>query len=108
MSDGISISFVDFAAVSFEFDRVRCALFWPFLVRNWCGWRPSPFEYSVRKVRKQRPCHLRCEILEQSEWPWQMAVAEKNEREIEGAEAPVGHDLDEMPVTHEFRLDNGR
>ena len=35
-----------------------------------------------------------------------MAVAEKNEREIEGAEAPVGHDLDEAPVTHELRLDN--
>ena len=28
----------DFAAFSFEFDRVRCALVRSFLVRNWCGW----------------------------------------------------------------------
>src|SRR5205823_10860302 len=37
MSDGISISFVDFAVVSFTFDRVCCASFRSFLVRNWCG-----------------------------------------------------------------------
>jgi hypothetical protein len=37
MSDGISISFVDFAAPLLEFDRVRCALARSFLVRSWCG-----------------------------------------------------------------------
>src|SRR5437588_12844215 len=37
MSDGISISFVDFVVVSFTFDRVYCASFRSFLVRNWCG-----------------------------------------------------------------------
>ena len=37
MSGSRSISFVDFAALSFDFDRVRCGSFTPFLVRNWCG-----------------------------------------------------------------------
>jgi hypothetical protein len=37
MSGRIAISFVDFAAFSFDLDRVRCASFTPFLVRNWCG-----------------------------------------------------------------------
>src|SRR5437016_3077852 len=37
MSDGTSISIVDFAVVSFAFDRVCCASFRSFLVRNWCG-----------------------------------------------------------------------
>jgi hypothetical protein len=37
MSGGILISFVDFAAFSFEFDRVRCGSFGLILVRNWCG-----------------------------------------------------------------------
>jgi hypothetical protein len=41
MSDGTMVSFVDFAAFSFEFDRVRCVLARSFLVRNWCGLRPS-------------------------------------------------------------------
>src|SRR5437879_3498657 len=41
MSDGIKDSFVDFAAVSFDFDRVRCILLRSFLVRNWCGPRPT-------------------------------------------------------------------
>jgi len=37
MSGRISISFVDFAALLFDFDRVRCVLMRLFLVRNWCG-----------------------------------------------------------------------
>jgi hypothetical protein len=37
MSGGVSIGFVDFSAFSFEFERVRCVSFRPFLVRNWCG-----------------------------------------------------------------------
>jgi hypothetical protein len=37
MSDGISSSFVVFAAVSSAFDRVHCDLMRSFLVRNWCG-----------------------------------------------------------------------
>jgi len=37
MSGVISISFVDFAAFSFDYDRVRCVLMRLFLVRNWCG-----------------------------------------------------------------------
>jgi hypothetical protein len=37
MSGGISISFVDFAAFSFDSDRVRCVSIRLFLVRNWCG-----------------------------------------------------------------------
>ena len=37
MSDGISISFVDFPAVLFAFDRVCCVSLARFLVRNWCG-----------------------------------------------------------------------
>jgi hypothetical protein len=42
MSGRISIRFVDFAAVSFGFDRVCCGSFGLFLVRNWCGrWLPS-------------------------------------------------------------------
>jgi hypothetical protein len=38
MSGGISIRFVDFAALSFDFDVVRFILARAFLVRNWCGW----------------------------------------------------------------------
>jgi hypothetical protein len=34
---GRTISFVEFAAFLFEFDRVRCGLASLFLVRNWCG-----------------------------------------------------------------------
>jgi hypothetical protein len=34
---GISTKFVDFAAFLFDFDRVCCVSFRPFLVRNWCG-----------------------------------------------------------------------
>jgi hypothetical protein len=37
MSGRISVRFVDFAAVSSAFDRVRCGLIRSFLVRNWCG-----------------------------------------------------------------------
>jgi hypothetical protein len=37
MSDRITASFVDFAALSFDFDRVRRVSFTSFLVRNWCG-----------------------------------------------------------------------
>src|SRR6266700_1182509 len=37
MSGRISISFVDFTAVSAAFDRIRCFLMRTFLVRNWCG-----------------------------------------------------------------------
>jgi hypothetical protein len=47
MSGRISISFVDFAAFLFDFDRVRCVLMRLFLARNWCGvilrhWRTNP------------------------------------------------------------------
>jgi hypothetical protein len=38
MSGGISIRFVDFAALSFDFDVVRFILVRAFLVRDWCGW----------------------------------------------------------------------
>src|SRR5271165_1736296 len=37
MSGSISISFVDFAVLSFVFDRVRCASMRSILVQNWCG-----------------------------------------------------------------------
>ena len=37
MSGRINISFVDVPAFSFEFERVRCVSFRPFLARNWCG-----------------------------------------------------------------------
>jgi len=37
MSGGISVSVLDFAELSFDFDRVRCVSFTPFLVRNRCG-----------------------------------------------------------------------
>jgi hypothetical protein len=40
MSGGISIGFVDFPALLFDFVRVRCASISLFLVRNWCGPRP--------------------------------------------------------------------
>lgn len=33
----LTVSFVDFAAFSFQFTRVRFALTTSFLVRNWCG-----------------------------------------------------------------------
>jgi hypothetical protein len=37
MSGGISIWFVDFAVLLFDFNRVCCGSFELFLVRNWCG-----------------------------------------------------------------------
>jgi hypothetical protein len=37
MSGRISIGFVDFTAVLFDFDHVCCVSIKPFLVRNWCG-----------------------------------------------------------------------
>jgi hypothetical protein len=37
MSDGISISFVEFTVVLLDFDRVRCVSIKSFLVRNWCS-----------------------------------------------------------------------
>ena len=40
MGDGISIGFVDFPALLFDFDQVRCVLARSILVRNWCGLRP--------------------------------------------------------------------
>jgi Type III restriction enzyme, res subunit len=39
MSGRIRLSFVDFPAILFAFDRVRRVLMRPFLVRNWCGMR---------------------------------------------------------------------
>jgi len=36
--------FADFAAFSFEFVRVRCALVGAFLVRSWCGFASSAQE----------------------------------------------------------------
>lgn len=36
MSGRVSIGFVVLPTFSFGFDRVRCALAWPFLARNWC------------------------------------------------------------------------
>jgi hypothetical protein len=37
MSGRMSIEFVDFNAVSFDFDGIRCVLIGSFLVRNWRG-----------------------------------------------------------------------
>jgi len=46
MSGGVSIRFVEFPTFLFDFDRVHCASFASFLVRNWCG-RPS---FAVRRI----------------------------------------------------------
>jgi hypothetical protein len=53
MSGGTSLSSVDFVAFSFEFDRVRRALFTLFLVRNWCGLR-----ILGRKLLTARVCPM--------------------------------------------------
>jgi hypothetical protein len=37
-----------------------------------------------------------------------VAGAEMDEREIEGLEAPVGHDLDELAFANEFGSHDGR
>jgi hypothetical protein len=44
MSAGISTGFIDFAAFSFDSDRVRCVLVRSFLVRNWCDPQPSAID----------------------------------------------------------------
>jgi hypothetical protein len=49
MSGSLSISFVDFAAVSSTFDRVCCVSVRSFLVRNWCG-----RNFAVRTVGDRR------------------------------------------------------
>jgi hypothetical protein len=66
MSGRMSISFVDFAAVLFDFDRVCYVSITSFLVRNWCGlvaglWigciylaRPSSWSGTLDRLRWQR------------------------------------------------------
>ena len=44
MSGGITIGLVDLAALSFEFDRVRCVSVSS--LRNWCGHRLSKLKES--------------------------------------------------------------
>ena len=53
MSGRISVSFVDFTGLSFDFDRIRCALLKSFLVRSWCGPRPA-VRLVVLAVGRQR------------------------------------------------------
>jgi len=53
MSGRISVSFVDFTGLSFDFDRVRCALLKSFLVRSWRGPRPA-VRLVVLAVGRQR------------------------------------------------------
>src|ERR1700760_892525 len=49
MSGRISIGFVDFTAFLFDFDTVRCTSMASFLVRNWCGTRPTIRSYLLRR-----------------------------------------------------------
>ena len=60
----IAISFVDFAAFSFRFDRVRCVSFRPFLVRNWCGETGVLPTYTRWTLRFSRSVGLLREALE--------------------------------------------
>ena len=53
---------------------------------------------SSRKLRKKGWRHLRGEFFEQAQRPRHVPVAEMNDREVEGAEAPLRHDLDEPTV----------
>ena len=50
MSDGILIGFVDFAAFSFSFDRVRCILTGSFLVRNWSPTNVRDLKATVARL----------------------------------------------------------
>jgi len=74
MSGRISTTFVDFLAVLFDFDGVRCTSIVSFLVRNWCGhstsrrgrtsrcrWLRSAFSLVVvshRRARSRSVCDL--------------------------------------------------
>ncbi len=55
MSGKRSTSFIDFTALSFEFDRVCCALARSFLVRNWCDRWPSVVTAGGRAWPKELP-----------------------------------------------------
>ena len=47
MSGSLTKTIIDLAGFSFLFDRVRCGLVRPFLVRNWCGGMGTPNRRSV-------------------------------------------------------------
>jgi hypothetical protein len=55
MSGRISIAFVDFAAFSFEVDRVRGVSLALFLVRNWCGGISTFVLWNRRSVVRAHP-----------------------------------------------------
>jgi hypothetical protein len=61
-----------------------------------------------RKILKKRRRHLHGKFLEHANRSRHVPVAEMNERKIEGAKAPLWHDLDQAAVAHEFRLNHRR
>src|SRR5262249_54589655 len=57
---------------------------------------------SSRKLGKERLRHLGCEFLEYAYRTWDVPVAAMGHREIEAAEAPRRHDLNEPPVAKQL------
>jgi hypothetical protein len=51
---------------------------------------------------------LHREILEEAAWLGDVAVPDLDEREVIGAEPPVGDDLDQTALPNEPRLDDWR
>jgi len=61
-----------------------------------------------RQVGKQTWRHLHREILEEPAWLGDVAVPDLDEREVVGAEPPVGDDLDKKAFPDEPGLDDWR
>src|SRR5580700_5667073 len=64
--------------------------------------------YSGRKLWKKRWRHVRREILKHAHGPWDVTIAEMDRPEMEDAEAPFRHDLDEPPIAQQLWLHNRR
>src|SRR6516225_951292 len=73
-----------------------------------CNLKDNCSSYSNRKGGKESSRHLGRKVLEQSQRPWHVAVAQMHERKVKGAKAPVRHDFDEASITHEPGLNDRR
>src|SRR6266478_7533022 len=61
-----------------------------------------------RNRRKECWCHLRREFLKQANGPREVTIAQMDHPEMEAAEAPLWHDLDESAVAQQLRLHQRR
>jgi len=63
--------------------------------------------FSGREVGEECRGHSCCEVLEDAHGPRSITVAEMNHREVEGAEAPPGHDFNKFSFAQQLGLNDG-